>query len=143
MSDAFSEALKAMGRMDGDMIDSAGEARTIEGWRQECERLRGRVTQLEGERDGLKRERQGWIDRCKANDATYDALNREHTKLKAECERLKGQLAQADRNCEELQAEREAAKSECERLKADQRGDVMAGENEALRIIVRHLAKLL
>jgi chromosome segregation ATPase len=244
MSDAFLEALKSMGRMDGDMIDSAGETRTIEGWRQECERLRGLGDLVVK----LQAERQGWLDRIKANDATYDSLQREcerlkaqvdelegrhiafiseyndrvfeRDKFKAECERLRGendklkeqsmflhgqvnqlakdrdtltaerhnfhrerqgwfkhankmetsadnlrqeierlqeenerlkrQLAQADRNCEELQAEREAAKrlrdeanAKCEQLRRAQRGDVTAGENEALRIIIRHLAKLL
>jgi hypothetical protein len=94
MSDTFLEELKSMGRMDGDMIDCADEARTIEGWRQECERLRGRVAQLE-------------------------------TQLKA------GRQCVAERD------------EEIERLKADRCGAAIAGENEALRIIIRHLAKLL
>jgi hypothetical protein len=101
MSDAFLEALKAMGRMDGDGIDCAGEARTIEAWRRECELLRGQVSRLEAERAKLISE---------YNDRVF---------------------------------ERDKSKDECESLNADRRGDVIAGENEALRIIVRHLSKLL
>jgi hypothetical protein len=78
------EALKPMGRIDGDTQIGPGtgpaalaESGTIEAWRRECEQLRGRVTQLETQ------------------------------------------------------------------LSAAQRGGTAADENEALRIIIRHLAKIL
>jgi hypothetical protein len=109
------EALKPMGRMDGDTQIGPGtgpaalaESSTTEAWRRECELLRG-------ENAKLKAERQNWIDRCKANDATYDSLQREHRELQAEYEHLRAAGGFPG----------------------------MVKEIEALHIIIKHMAPLL
>jgi DNA anti-recombination protein RmuC len=77
------EALKPMGRMDGDMaansVDAASAAQT---WRRECELLRDKIVQLEAVLAGV---RQGEMEKI----TEIKRLRQEIERLKAENDRLR------------------------------------------------------
>jgi septal ring factor EnvC (AmiA/AmiB activator) len=116
------EALKPMGRMDGDIpMASANESTTIEAWRRECERLRQDNTKLKHEAERLEAVSAQLCDKVVQLEAVLAGVRQGEMEKITEIKRLR---------------------QEIERLKA-QRGDAIVGENEALRIIIRHLAKIL
>jgi hypothetical protein len=60
------EALKPMGRIDGDMpVAGANESTTIEAWRRECELLRREIEQLRIANDQFHDERDKWHDEAR------------------------------------------------------------------------------
>jgi chromosome segregation ATPase len=114
------ERIRARLREEGDMatnsVDAASAAQT---WRRECELLRDKVAQLESSR--------GWFNhQC-------------DQRLKAKIAELEAKL-QSVHDCS---GENERLKAEIERLQDNPDAWNLTGQNEALRIIIRHLAKIL
>jgi hypothetical protein len=102
----------------------ANESSTIEGWRRECERLQGRVAELEDEQDKLAAEHN---DRVFERDKLSDLVSQQTAFIA----RLEVQL-KAGRQCV---AERD---DEIERLKAENDRLRMAARDETPRSLSEH-----
>jgi predicted nuclease with TOPRIM domain len=144
---AVLEALKPMGRMDGDMaFDSVGYEVAVE-WRQKCEQLQGRVAQLEATKARLEDRCEKWHKEAKAAWAQLGERCEEIERLKAECERFR--IAN-DQFHDERDKWHDEARKAWAQLREQPKASPVAEfnhkvecDNVSLRIIVKHLIGLI
>lgn len=132
------EALKPMGRIDGDMpVAGANESATIEAWRRECERLRQDNTKLKHEAERLEAVSAQLCDKVVQLEAVLAGVRQGEMEKITEIKRLRQQIR-------EHEAKHQAVR-DCsgQNQELDARLTLVEADYRAACEVIKHLVKLL